>query len=618
MVDVRLHVTTQTRSLVALSDGWKRVRLWLVEEETRERKYVIERVRDDRPYHHVAVEALAKSARDLEPISAPQDVATIERLLADNDAYGRAMYRMFDAVDANDFKRVKRIHDAIDPTFDRMEHTAVQAEGRYGHAEYLALEALERTQSNVTRAFPILALLALLALSACILIVREYRRRADALTGAQVAELEAAVRDDALTGLGNHRAFREALDTRIDAARPGSIHLALVDIDHFKKVNDRYGHVYGDGVLRSVGEVLRETTTARAFRVGGDEFALLFCGIDIAEASAQLERARAAGSQRLGNYTLSVGVASFDGLERDLTALHERADIALYEAKHRGRNNVVRFETALVVSSSSLYARRLALERVLARPTPLAMVFQPLFHIDGTLLGYEALARFGLDFSSPLDAFDVAERLDLTPELDRRCIESVAATLPSDFASTIFLNVSPTTLADETAALAIFDAFASATNLAPERVTIELTEQMRISENAIATIARLRERGFRIALDDTGSGNAGLAILATIPVDVVKIDGALMALAERDERAAAVASGIFAMAEHLHASVVMEGIETEAHIAYAHNLARRHGMLERLVLQGYALGRPGALPAVASERHRLLGNEAKVERRMAS
>jgi len=607
-VDSTLRVTAATRRLVTISDGWKRVRFWIIEEETRERKYVIERAHVDRPYHRVAVDSVAKSARDLEPFSTPADVKTIERLLADNAAYGAAMRQMFDAVDAHDVRRIAAIHRAVDPAYDRMEHAAHDAEARYGHAAYLALASLERTEFNIARAFPILAVLGLLALGTSILVIREYRRRSDAIVRLQVEALEAAALDDALTRLGNHRAFRAALAV---GKRPGDdpalVHLALVDIDHFKKVNDRYGHIYGDNILHSVGELLREAARhATAYRIGGDEFALVFRGVGGAESFAELEGLRARAPEHLNGQTLSIGVATFDVREPDLAAIHERADVALYEAKHRGRNNVVRFESALVASSSSLYVRRLALERVLAQTSPYRVVFQPIWRLDGRIDGYEALTRFGHEFASPLDAFDVAERLDRTPELDRRCIDSVAAQLPKRFAQRLFLNVSATTLAHESVAIACFERFARITGLAPHRITIELSEQTRVSPSAITCIANLRSRGFRIALDDTGSGNAGMAILSTVPLDAIKVDGPLLAAAETDKRAYAVVSGILVVADHLGYQVVIEGIETAAHIARCYAFASRHDMADRFALQGYALGLPGAMLPDESVRHPLL------------
>lgn len=101
------------------------------------------------------------------------------------------------------------------------------------------------------------------------------------------------------------------------------------------------------------------------------------------------------------------------------------------------------------------------------------------------------------------------------------------------------------------------------TGLPPERIAIELTEHAQVSDSAVATIVRLRARGFRMALDDTGSANAGLVTLATAPLDIVKIDGGLLANMPSDERASAVLSGIVVLAQGLGCDVVLEGVETE-------------------------------------------------------
>lgn len=606
VTDVRLHVTSATRSLVAISDGWKLIRLGLVEEETRERKYVIERNRGGRAYHRAAVDSVTHIARGLERISDRADLPRIESLVADNATYGAAMQRLFDAVDARDTERIAALHRTADPAYDRMEDFARSAEERYGRDEYDALASLERTQARVTRTFPPLAFLALIALTASFLIVREYRRRSDAMVSAQLARLEIAAHDDALTGLGNHRAFRDSIAERSDNANALDVHLALVDIDHFKKVNDRYGHIRGDAVLRAIGTLLRQVPQTRAFRIGGDEFALLVRGLERPAMLAALERVRASAPTRLGGLTLSIGVASLARGDEDLAALRERADIALYEAKHRGRNTVVPFDPSLVAVSSSLYAKRVTLERVLARPEPYTIDFQPIYSLEGRIFGYEALARFDPDFASPTEAFEVAERLEQTVELDRRCIESVAARMPRGFAERIFLNVSPTTLANESAAVACFERFAADTAIPRENVTIEVAERTRISLAALRTIERLRSIGFLIALVDTGGGNANIALLASLPCDVIKFDGSLLAErepGEREERATALIVGLFAIAKGLACTLVFEGIESQSQIARCFDLAIRNDALARVGLQGDALRRPGALPASDPEPH---------------
>jgi len=456
-----LSQTAQTRHLVVLSDAWKRVRIWLVEEETRERKYLVERdrldggayvnsktyesenVHLDRPYHQVAVRTLEKLLAQLRAESPSADFAEIDRISDDNARYGKAMLAMFDASDRHDRAAVGRVHFAIDPTYDDMEARIRRFEERYGHEDYLALAALERTQFRVAVLFPYLVGLLGLGAIATFLVFRHLGKRANAMVAQNMQRLEAAALVDGLTGLGNHRAFREAFDRPGD--RGGSAcHLALVDIDHFKSFNDRFGHAHGDGVLREVAMLLAHED-ARAFRIGGDEFVMVFEGRTTAAVLAVLERIGSDAPKRFRG-SLSIGVAERSARVH-IDSVYERADIALYEAKHRGRNTVVVFDSTMIAGTSTLASRRLALERVLAGGHPVAVAFQPIRTLDGETIGYEALARFTHTFTTPLEAFATAARLERTAELDACCIDGVATAIEPSFSGALFINVSPRTLA---------------------------------------------------------------------------------------------------------------------------------------------------------------------------
>jgi diguanylate cyclase (GGDEF)-like protein len=595
-----LEATAATRHVVRLADGWKRLRIWLVEEETRERKYLIEHDRIDRPYHAVAVASVTKAAAQLRELSPVEDHAAIDRLVADNRRYGRGIGRLFAASDARDGAAGARAHAAIDPSYDDMEHLALGFEQRYGHDEYLALAALEAKQRRVAAVFPVLVVLGILALTASFFVFGEYRRRYDGVVNAHLEQLESAALDDALTGLGNHRAFRQTL-ARLQASQPrdAPFHLALIDVDRFKSINDRFGHVHGDGVLRAVGALLRdEAREARAFRIGGDEFALVFGSGTTDDAVALLDRLRGELPHR-SSATLSIGVATRPWGDPDLDAVHERADLALYEAKHRGRDRTVVYDTTLVAASTSIASRRHLLERILGDPAPFDVAFQPIRTIAGDLFGYEALTRQYGGFGSIGEVFDTAERLERTAELDARCIASIAAALPVGFAHVLFVNVSPASFRSSDGVLDSLAALCDRTRLDPARIVVEVTERSPLPPQAAAIFGRLRSRGFRIALDDFGSGNAGLEAFARVPVDVVKIDGSLVSRLATDARARAVVGATCAMVAELSCRLVCEGVETTAVLEAAVGLARRHGVEARVALQGFAIGRPGALPASA-------------------
>lgn len=175
----------------------------------------------------------------------------------------------------------------------------------------------------------------------------------------RVRELSHQSRTDALTQLVNRRAFDETVEREFDRRRKSHVAIALLvaDVDHFKQVNDRHGHAYGDKVLRRIADVLRECVDGRDMvgRYGGEEFAVLFPGLDASAAAARAELMRQAVQERVGDHspvTISIGVASTDdgGIDSP-NALFRAADEALYRAKDRGRNRVVGYAEVLPAST---------------------------------------------------------------------------------------------------------------------------------------------------------------------------------------------------------------------------------------------------------------------------
>jgi diguanylate cyclase (GGDEF)-like protein len=170
----------------------------------------------------------------------------------------------------------------------------------------------------------------------------------------RVRELSHQSRTDALTQLVNRRAFDETVEREFDRRRKsqGVIALLVADVDHFKQVNDRHGHAYGDKVLRRIADVLRECVDGRDLvgRYGGEEFAILFPGLDAPAAAARAEQIRRTVQERVGDHspvTISIGVAATDDGDIDSpNALFRAADEALYRAKDQGRNRVVGYAEA--------------------------------------------------------------------------------------------------------------------------------------------------------------------------------------------------------------------------------------------------------------------------------
>jgi len=399
--------------------------------------------------------------------------------------------------------------------------------------------------------------------------------------------LEELVVRDSLTGLFNHAYFQERLESEVRRSERHEHTFGLVffDVDHFKDVNDNLGHQVGDSVLKQISQILQGGTRASddsfrlrehdlAARYGGDEFVLILPETPKVGAAIKAERLRShiAGTDfgKDVEITLSVGVASFpeDGNSRD--ALVHAADTALYAAKRLGRNRVMSYTATLAppeavkgAASSDLPAEQLfALERSINEGL-FETVFQPIIGSEKQeLFGYEALSRPAEDaFGDIVDAITTAERAGQVVELGRvlrqRAIEPIAQ-LPGD--ACLFINLHPHELYDPT----LLD---DEGIFAPhrKRIVFELTQSVTITDHfkLQEVLAGLRDKGFRIALDNLPATYAGLNALTQVDVDFVKLDRSLLKGIQEDVRRARLVKHLLELAADEGIVVVAEGIETQ-------------------------------------------------------
>jgi diguanylate cyclase (GGDEF)-like protein len=432
-----------------------------------------------------------------------------------------------------------------------------------------------------------------------------------AKANARLAHL--AERDD-LTGLANRAALRAALTSRIELATKAGRPLALVvvDLDHFKDVNDTQGHVVGDTVLAEAARRFADLAGEDDFiaRLGGDEFALVVSGDD-AEAMARhrAEAMRAAMmvpvlvAGRRSTLGASVGVAFHPEHARSPIELFAAADIALYEAKHQGRNRVVLFDTAL----RQQLERRQRIESDLAAAIAedrLDVHFQPQVDLGtGAVIGHEALVRWRhpqLGPVSPPDVVAAAQNTNISDRLTafvtrRACrfLASLAAT--GDAISCVAINVSPAEFCTGSPAAVILEAIA-AEGADVRRFEIEITEESMLDlARAEADLEAFSRAGLALAIDDFGAGQFSLANFSRLPIGRVKIDRSFITGIDANERHQAVVGMILALARRLDIKVLAEGIETEAEAA---TLARL-GCSEA---QGYLFGRPEPAERLLAER----------------
>ena len=421
-----------------------------------------------------------------------------------------------------------------------------------------------------------------------------------------LAELYGQAREDllvdALTDLGNHRAFQEELRRQLElATRQGTtLALILVDVDDLKKVNDEKGHAAGDQLLAAVGKITMNAIRRgdRAFRVGGDEFALLLPTADVQTGLVVARRMLASAlsnnyADGADSFSLSIGISAFPtpSLQGDL--LYRHADAALYWCKRHGRTNAVVYDPGrhgVAPDDRSVEDLSAAIGQVLS-DRALRPVYQPIFSLTtGDPMGYEGLIRpsDGAPFGDATSLFAAAVRADRTVELDMACLEIVAngcQGLEPDLYLSI--NLSPRTLeSDQFHTMDVTKIF-HRRGIRPEQLVVEITEREDIQDidQLRRNAAACRAAGMRLAADDVGAGNAGLRLLSEIHFDIVKIDLSLVQGGIIHDPSHGVLRALQELAARWDAKIVAEGVETGEQLAVIRELGMAAG-------QGYLLGRP--------------------------
>jgi diguanylate cyclase (GGDEF)-like protein len=509
-----------------------------------------------------------------------------------------------------DYARAQRIDvKRVRPNVVAMRNALDAISAHLFDASLAAAADDTRIMWDLERLIAAVTLVGVLLMAGFAVLLGRYKRSADVSASATLAVLEQAALTDSLTALGNNRSFYDDFERELARAKrhDHSLVLALIDIDDFKAVNDKGGHSHGDAVLARVGEAVSTMRAEdRGYRIGGDELALILVETGPVAAELALERLQNEIREFALGATVSIGYVNLSGDLLDAES-YELADTALYEAKRRGRNQTICFDS--VSTAVNVFSPRKAeTVRTMIAEGLMSTAFQPIWDMQSTRpLGFEALARPlpELGLAGPQEAFDVAERTRQLPELDMLCTRKTleaAVNLPAG--SVIFLNYSPTSLVHgldpET-----FVAAVRAAGLLPSQIVIELTER-RIDDPATVAkrIAALRAVGIRIALDDTGAGHAGLEILSKVRFDFVKIDRGLIVEAMASAEARGVLAGIIAIARETGSYLIAEGIETGEMLDFVRkvhipNFAGVRG------IQGYLLGRPhlGPVDSGSLEHH---------------
>jgi diguanylate cyclase (GGDEF)-like protein len=417
---------------------------------------------------------------------------------------------------------------------------------------------------------------------------------------------------DALTGLPNRKALEERLESALATAKSqGSTHALLyIDIDYFHRINDSYGHLAGDDLLRRIVPVMQATLREgeTLARIGGDEFVVLLenCSAEFAQAAAtQLRDAvqswQFEWSEKAFQVGVSVGVVAITRLAPSLSAILSEADTACFTAKEQGRNRVFAFHDA----SSSQHMRQTSrgwLKRIndAMSEGAFTLLYQPIVPIDAPhLVGIarvEALLRMsetGGELILPMSFIPVAERYDLMRTIDRWVVDRAfsdfkrLAKMRDDASPAEFsINLSGHTLSSPDFAEYMQEKFAEH-GVPPQSIYFEITETAAIAnvERARSLIETLRAMGVRFLLDDFGSGLSSFNYLKHFPVDGIKIDGLFVKGVAKNYLDYALVESIQKIGTSLGLQTIAEYVETE-------EIAKKLTQIGIVLGQGFYLSPP--------------------------
>ncbi len=461
--------------------------------------------------------------------------------------------------------------------------------------------------------------LVLVGLAVSILFVSALARRLFSASRALEAREAAAqhlANHDALTGLPNRRLLESVLVTfAAEAERSGArLAIACVDVDRFKDINDTLGHHAGDQLICGLADRLRAAVRDDDFiaRLGGDEFAVLRNCRDDDDADGLLATIRRCFGEpfritgHLVEANASAGIA-FAEAGRSFEDLMREADIALYEAKASGRGCDVRFETSMGQKIEKRRMLEVDLRKAIAQGE-LSVLYQPIVEAStGLISSVEALCRWTSPRHGqvPPDVFiPIAEEAGLMADIGR----FVIARAVTDSLKWPQLHTAINVSAAQLRSVSILEDLIAPTErhgVSPERITIEITESVLLSNDGHTTrmLQMLKECGFALALDDFGTGYSSLAYIRDFPFDRLKIDRSFVHGLKNSDRALAIIEAVANFGRILGKDVVAEGIETEAEMQAMQRVGCTH-------LQGWLFSK--AVPAERIEAMVALGRLSAV------
>jgi PAS domain S-box-containing protein len=422
---------------------------------------------------------------------------------------------------------------------------------------------------------------------------------------------------DSLTGLPNRTFYQELVPRALEQAKRRHTLLAVlfIDLDNFKRINDSFSHKTGDLLLKQAAERLLKSLRSSDYiarselvrgdetvsRLGGDEFLVLLTDIkdiqDVARVSRRLLKDFSQPFDLIGQEVVmsaSIGISIFPEDGENHECLLKNADIAMYHAKDKGKNNYQFYSDTMNVETFE----RLALENDLRRAlewNEFQLYYQPKVHApEGKIIGVEALIRWNhphMGVVTPNQFIQLAEETGLIVPigewvLQQACLQHRAWLDAGFHPIKVAVNLSSRQFEKKQLAQVVQQALSNA-GMDPRYLELEITESliMQNLEEAIKILDQLKSKGIEILIDDFGKGYSSLNYLRRIPLDALKIDRSFVMNIITNPDDAAIVKAIIAMAHNLQLKVIAEGIETEEQMA----LLQKHGCHE---MQGYLWSKP--------------------------
>ncbi|MGD9719580.1 MAG: putative bifunctional diguanylate cyclase/phosphodiesterase, partial [Sulfurimonadaceae bacterium] len=395
--------------------------------------------------------------------------------------------------------------------------------------------------------------------------------------------LQYQARHDTLTSLPNRLLFIDRLEQAIAASRGGGALVAVLflDLDHFKEINDSFGHTVGDELLKNTAQILAKATrkSDTIARLGGDEFTVLLP--DLHHENALIDIVNGViesfkGIQRIGEHefyvTCSIGIALYPQNGTTSEEILKNADAAMYRAKEQGRNNYQFYTKDLTEKAYQRITLETQLRHAIEKEELLVYLQPQVDMLTKNIVGMEALVRWIKEdgtMTSPAEFIPLAEETRLIIPLDRlvmrHALRSFARWRKDGLEPGILsLNLSMVQLESDDFIEAAVEMMRE-NELEPQSVMLEVTETqiMGNPENTVRILNEIKNLGFGIAIDDFGTGQSSLSYLKQLPISKIKIDQSFVRDIPNDKDDMELTRAIIAIANSLNLNVITEGVETQ-------------------------------------------------------